>query len=169
MKDKVIQLYEHFFQITSNNPNFEFRPKIRDKKMIETFVSKLNVSQGPDWLFNYFCYQFQRYADKKTRFGKGIVMLGWVIGDKALKRYSEASDEEKYYGEKFRLDHNISNPLTIRTPVDTRSYRQREKKRFYNQVRGLIHCKENDLKYDQKDKLCMFCKNKKECEIWKNN
>lgn len=169
MISKVNQLYEYFFQISSNNPSFEFRPKLREKKMVESFVKKLNVSQGSDWLFNYFCYQFQRYADKKTRFGKGIVMLGWVIGDKALKRYREASDEEKYWGEKFRLDNNTSNPLINRTPVDTRSYKQREKKRFYNQLRGLIHCKENDLKYDQKDKVCVFCKNKKECETWNVN
>lgn len=164
MRQKVISLYEYFFQISSCNPSFEFRPRDRELKMIENFEKKLKISYGSDWLFNYFCYQFSRYSTLKTRFGKGIVMLGWVVGDQALNKYKKASEEERYYGEKFKADYNLSNilekPLVIRISTE---YLDRERKRFYNTERGLLHCTENSL-FDKKNSNCMFCKNKQECE-----
>ena len=163
MQNKVIQLYEHFFQVSTNNQNFEFRPKERERKMIDTFVSKLTPSHGEDWLFGYFCYQFSRYIDLKTRFGKGVVMLGWIIGDKALKKYRDASDEEKYWGDQFKTRFNIHNPLIEKQPIEYKEYKDKERRRFYNSVRGLLHCKENDL-YNDKNRHCIFCKNLKDCK-----
>lgn len=131
--------------------------------MIDNFLEQLTPSHDSDWLFNYFCFQFGRYSTMKTRFD-GKIMLGWVIGKKSLKHFKEASDEELYWGEKFRLDFSIKNPLRVTEKINMSSYLNQERVRFYNTERGLIHCKELELKYTTLNKHCLFCKNKEYCK-----
>lgn len=164
MIEKVKQVYEYLYSASSGNRNFTFKPKERDLKMIENFVKTLNPSHGDDWLFNFMCFQFSRYYDLNTRFGKGRIMLGWVIGEKALKKYSNAPNEEKYWGEEFKVKLELKNPLN--KPVSckpNKSYLDRERKRFEVPERQLIHCQEMNL-FDSKNKVCMFCKNKELCK-----
>lgn len=164
MKQKVIQLYEHFFQISAGNPNFDFKPKENENKVIDNFVKKLTLSHGEEWLFNYFCYQFSRYYNLKTRFGKGVVMISWILGKKALNKYSEASEEEKYWGDVFKERFNIRNPLFKRQTIEIDiSYHNRERTRFKQSERQLIHCSEMNL-FNEKNKICMFCKNRNICK-----
>lgn len=164
MIEKVKILYEYLYGVTSGNRNFEFKPREREQKMIENFVKQLTPSHGDDWLYNYMTFQFSRYAEQHTRFGKGKVMLGWVTGQKAFKKYKEAPDEEKYWGEVFRTRFSLQNPLLETLSIQiSRSYKDRERIRFQDSERQFIHCNENNL-FDNRSKECMFCKNKELCK-----
>lgn len=160
--DKTIILFEYFYQVVSGNKVFEFEPKERDMKMIKNFIKSLSVSHDSNWLYDYFAFQFQRYNTMKTRFGKGKVMLGWIIGPKSLKYYRECSEEEKYWGEQFKLDKDLKNPLVERSKVDLFSHLDKERLRWYGTDRGLIHCKDMNLA-DHKSKYCKMCKNNRYC------
>ena len=164
MKEKVIKMYEYLYGISTGNQNFEFKPSEKDNKILDNFVSKLTPSHGDDWLFTFMNYQFSRYIDQETRFGKGKILLGWVIGDKAIQKYKDATDEEKYYGEKFKTDYQVTNILTEPPKVEiSKEYLDRERSRFYATERGLIHCTENKL-YDPSSKWCMTCHYKLYCK-----
>jgi len=165
MIEKVKQVYEYLYSATSGNRNFEFKPKERELKIIENFVKNLGLSHGDDWLFDFMCFQFSRYVDLKTRFGKGRIMLGWVIGDKAFKKYISAPNEEKYWGEAFKTRFELRNPLNkaLSCPQG-KSHKDRERARFKDLERQLIHCYENGL-FSYKNKICMFCKNKELCRV----
>jgi hypothetical protein len=164
MKDKVILLYEYFFQVITGNPFFEYKPKGRDNRMIDKYLLNMTESYGDEYLFEYFCYQFNRYSDKMTRFGKGVIMLSWIIGDAALLKWKNATPDERFYGDKLKTDFGLKNPL-IKTqePLNLFPNKERERQRFLGTDQGLIHCKQNDL-WDPKSKYCMFCKYKKWCE-----
>jgi len=163
VKQQVRQLYEYFYQLSTGNQNFEFKPKENERKMIDNFIAKLTPSHGEDWLFHYMCYQFSRYCDQKTRFGKGIVFVGWIFGPAALERYKNATDEEKYWGEQFKERFLAKNPLIkpLSIKIDI-SYKNRERTRFKQLERQFLHCSEMNL-FEERNKICMFCKSKELC------
>lgn len=164
MENKVKTIYQYLYEKAVGKQFSNFRYSERDQTMIDKFVSKLNYSIGDDWLWNYFCYQFQRYVDLKTRLGKGIVPLSWVIGEKALKRYREATEEELFYINEFKIRYNVKSPLFEPETVKfSDNYRNNERKRFTDLNRRLIHCRENEL-FDSKNKVCFSCKNKEYCK-----
>lgn len=166
-REKVAFLYQYFYRIVSNNRSFRYSPKQRESKMIDNFLSMLTPSHGDDWMFEYFAYQFQRYDSMETSMGKGKVMLGWVIGKKALDHFRNASEEQRFWGEKFVSENRIKNPFRYPLKVNLSDNNDRERLRFYGTDRGILHCMELEL-YDKKNKNCFLCRNKKDCEeIWR--
>ncbi len=160
-KDKIIILYEYIYGEFSGNKDFILKMTSRNNKIIENFVSSLPSNYGDNWLFNFFCFQFSKYYDKKTRFGVGKIMLNWILSVKAVKYFNDAPDEEKYWGEVFKSKFKLVNPLLKRGVFD-KSYLDLERKRFYNTDLGLLHCIDLGL-YDKMNKNCIFCKNRKIC------
>lgn len=161
-KSKLI--YEYLYGVCSGvvYGNFWFMPN--EEKMFDNFVKKLNYSIGDDWLWNFFCFQFNHYVDMKTFNGRGKVMVGWVIGDKALQRFRNATEQEMYFTEVFRNRFKVKNPLkVVETLTPDKEYLERERNRFKDSVRQLIHCKEHNL-YDSKSKTCFMCINKNDCK-----
>jgi hypothetical protein len=123
----------------------------------------LSESHGEEWLFDFMCFGFHRFVDLKTRFGKGIVKLDWVIGKKPVERFNHASREQLHHSEMFRLEYGIKNVIRQHIKLGTADdYRNRERRRFYNTERGLLHCVENQL-YEPSNKNCVTCKNRSEC------
>jgi hypothetical protein len=162
MKEKVKVVYEYLFKKISGGKSSKFRYSEREEVMIDNFCSRLTMSHGDDWIWNYMCYQFCRYDELDTKVGKGKVMLGWVVGKKAFDKYLNASEEEKFYGEEIKRKYDLRNPIKILGTLDTLEYKERERKRFYGTERGLVHCVENEL-YSKISRLCMFCKFNKYC------
>jgi hypothetical protein len=165
MFDDIVKLYEYLYQKVSGNRIYEFKPNNNQKKIIDTFINYLSPSHGQIWLFNFMSYQFFRYHDLKTRFGRGIVQLNWVIGKKALNKFNNASEEEFYMMEEFKFNYSIINILSSRKDISEsyKIYLDQERKRFYGTIRGYIHCTELGL-YDPINKNCMFCKNNLNCK-----
>ena len=165
MFEDFVKLYEYLYQKTSGNKLFEFKPNKTNKIKIDCFLNGLTSSYGQFWLFNFLTYQFFRYHDLKTRFGRGIVQLNWVLGKKALNKFNNASEEEFYMMEEFKSNYSIKNILASRKDISEsyKVYLDQERKRFYGTIRGYIHCTELGL-YDPINKNCMFCKNNLNCK-----
>lgn len=162
MKDKfkvVCKMYEYFFIEVSGYNNFEFKPKGSQIKQIENFVKKKENEIATNWLYDFFSYQFGRYYDKKTRFGTGIVQLNWVIGDKALLKYKNRSEEELYYTNIFIKKFKLKNPLIKKEKLFLSD-------EYFNKIRkikNIFRCFGLTL-YDPKNKICTFCSNKLICK-----
>ena len=164
MEEKIGKLYEFFYVLVSGNRFYEFNPTEVQKKTIQNFIVMLPIGVGDEWLFEYFCFSFAKRETQKTRFGKGKVMLNWVVGKKSLRTYMEATEEEKYWGEEFRLRHKLTNPLFTYTKIIPSSdYKNKERLRFYNTDAGLLHCLEMNL-FEENNKNCLFCINRKFCK-----
>ena len=162
-REKVIRLFEYLYQQTSGSPYFKFKSTERENKMIDNFVYLLPENYGDVWLFDFMTFQFSRYYDQNTRFGRGKVMLGWVIGKKALAAFRTATEEQFYYVMKFKEICRVKNILLTPTKVEFSSnYKNDERKRFFNTDRGLLHCTEMNL-FEEKNKICVICKNRNFC------
>lgn len=163
MIDKLTILYQYLYRETFRVPKYRFRPSLANLKLMEGFVSKLDHSVGEGWLYDYVCYQFQRVKDFESKFYGARVMPSWIFGPKALKRYKEASFEEKSYAEKFKIALGLKNPLLKIGKVDLRSLFENERGRFYGTYRGLVHCLMLEL-FDEKSGFCDKCIHRPVCD-----
>lgn len=165
MIQQVKEIYQYLYEICSGHRFDNFRYSKNDQTIIDRFVAKLNYSIGEDWLWEYFCYQFNRYVDLNTRIGKGKIPVSWVMGQKAIEKYKNVSEEELFYVNEFKIRFDIKNPISKKELIiRDNNYKDMERKRFKNAERQFIHCKENDL-FDKLNKICFNCKNKKYCEL----
>lgn len=164
MKEDVLKLYEYLYRISSKNRSFKFKPSLRETTIIDNFVGKLTESHGKDWLFNFLTYQFSRYIDQDTQFGNGKILVGWVLGDKALQRFRDASEQELYYANQFIVNYEVKNILFERELIDDSDYKHRERMRYYGTDRGLVHCKTMINLFNPQHKDCIFCKYKEYCK-----
>jgi len=162
MKKKVEKLYEKFFRLTSKKQDFIFQSSSKEKKMIENFLAKLDETANEEWLFDFLLFGFSRYADLETRYGKGLVQLSWVIGQKAIDTFKKRTEEQLYYTQKFKEEYGINKEVKKEKPFNE-SFLNREKQRFYNTERGLLHCKEM-LFTPNESNSCLNCKFKEECK-----
>lgn len=169
--DFIIELYELFYRDFTGNRKYKFNYNKQNLTLVKKFIDKLNYNHNEDWLFDYFGFQFQVRSTQNINpnfmFGKVKVMLGWIIGPKALSTYLKASDEQKYYGREYIINRKIKNPKQERfipfENVELKDYYDRERRRFLNTDLGLVHCKDLGLSYDKRSKYCVTCKNKKLC------
>lgn len=163
MEEKLKQIYQYLYETCSGGRFDNFKYSQKDQTLIDKFIKRLNYSIGENWLWDYFCYQFNRYIDLKTRLGTGRIPLSWVVGDKAWNKWQEASEEELFYVNDFKTRFNLKNPVFERVfLLRDNSYKERERNRFKNDERRLVHCKENSL-FDRLSKTCFKCKNKVYC------
>lgn len=163
MYELVRNTYEYFFSIVSGYGSYEIKETKRNKTLIDNFVKLLPEETGEDWMFNYFAFQFFRYYDKKTRFGKGKVQLNWTIGKNAYEAWQEMSEEQRYLVDEFLEKLKIENPREAEQKPISSSFYENEKNRFLNTELGRINCDTFDLKYNSKSKVCEKCSFKNMC------
>lgn len=161
----VLNLYKDIYRKVNGK-----LPKISDTqiKSIEKFYiqvgKELNVSEN--WWFEYLCYQFEYFCEKDTRFGKGKILPNWIFGKEAYKRWENRDDRFwMYWVDMFVTKYEINRPknFTRVSYSDIVSFKERERRRFFNTEKGLAHCLENYL-YDAKGETCRICKFKKNCD-----
>jgi len=157
----VEKIYEKLFRSSSKDDSFTFTPTPTEKKMIENFIAKLPKETSEDWLFDFLTFGFSRYSDLNTRYGKGLIQLSWVIGQKAIDAYNKRNEGQIYYTQKFKAENKIQKEVKKAKPFNE-SFLNREKQRFYNTERGLLHCKEM-LFISNQSNSCLNCKFKEEC------
>lgn len=182
---KVSVTYEFFIQEISNKFDFDFKPNRNEKALIKNFCAYLEEqfsskeTIGVDWLFNYFSFQFNYWLDKITRRGSsGIADLSWIIGDKAYARWEERTPQFKYFVDKGLLlfykgiKKSKLEFLLQETPkrlhkdlLEIDIAEEIEKKRFYGQKRGLLHCSSTTTLYHHRSPLCSNCSFRNECFI----
>jgi hypothetical protein len=163
---EIIQLYEYFYRDYTGIKNFKFNITQGNIKHVKNFRSMLTYSHGYDWLFDYFCFQFQRRSTQTIKadfmHGKVKMMISWIIGQKAFESYKKASDEEKFYGHEYKRIRGLKNPFVEKKVLDKQIFENNERRRFYNTELGFIHCTDLNL-FSGSNKYCLGCKNRTLC------
>jgi hypothetical protein len=171
----IMELYQEYYIQISGHKNYTFRPTGNDKKLIARYAHWMwNVygkeSVGLNILIQYFDFQFNYYCRLDTRFGRGVIMLNWVIGDKARKRWQER-DKDWDFAVKFTLNRDTNQKfnryfLTAVSQVQTEKRRkyllelgvdERQKQRYYNSQRGFAICLSSTTLYNPKSPFCKGC------------
>lgn len=161
-EQQIIKYYEYFYQKISGSKKFTLKLTAQNNSLIKNFIEIIPETAGEDWLFDFFNYQFFRYADKETRFGKGKVMLSWVIGKNALQEYRERTEQQIYLAGEFKKKYNISPLKKQETKkVETKDY-------IYNltKVKNFALCINSmfDIKEIFSSINCMGCEGYEYCK-----
>lgn len=157
------QQYYYFFRKVFKK-RISFSEK--DEKIIQSFESLLKKQYkggiGEEWIFNYLTFQFNKYSTAKTKMS---LQINWVYGSKGLQNWKERNIEHhKYFDTQFKEKHNIKRKDLIKEEqiLISKEYKKRERNRFKDQNRKLLHCIELEL-YEEKNSDCIFCKFKTIC------
>lgn len=136
------------------------------EKMMSNFLKKIPLNADSEWIYDYLLFHFSRRLNQNTSFGKGIIMPGWILGQKALSDYRECSDSERYYYRTtFQRLYNLKNPFKEEIDRNTiLEWKEAERKRFSNPDRQYIHCEELQL-FDQNSSKCINCTYKPICNL----
>lgn len=172
-------LQEYFYQKISQNPNYSFEPSDRENQYILSFVTLLKKHFGDDLssigtktLFGYFLFQYNSRYEQDTRFGKGTVMLNWIIGKKAFDKWVNRKETVMFYEHRFLDIYNASeedfksiySPDIQENNIDLSYTEENDKQRFYNTERGLITCINTTTLYNHRSKWCLTCRSKTTCK-----
>jgi len=159
----VITMFEHIHKKVIGNAKYKFRANGNNIKMVNNFCNKLTPSYGEQWLTDVISFGFFRYHDMDTKFGKGkMILVGWILGDKNIKAFNDASAEQRFVFDQFKAKYGIHYQEQTVASIDMNAYGINERKRFYNTDRGFIHCKEMGLTRG-KNKYCLMCNYKEYC------
>ena len=121
---------------------------------------------GFESLFNYLCFGFSKYEGLDTNQGKNNIPCSWVFGQKTFKSYQERDHEKSDYWVSIMMkNYRIKKGDLIKEEkieINIEELNSRERKRFINKERQLIHCIENSL-YNENNADCIICVEKKIC------
>lgn len=184
----IEELQTHFFRQVSGYENYKFKVQQRDVAMIAKFVKwgKENYkdSFSTDFLINYFEFHYSYYSRITTRFGKGVIMLNWIVGEKARERWKDRDLKNNRYI-KFSLNKNSQGYLKnlylssrqkqkdrekIKYILEINNLEEEFKKAFYDSEKGFLFCCQQTTLYNGNSELCRNCKFKEQCkETLKSN
>lgn len=170
----ICELYTEFFRQVSLNGNFVYVPDGRGKKkdplIICRFINWLNKEYNGqvdiNFLIDYFRFQFSHYIGVKTSYGRNIIMIHWIIGQGAVKRWKER-DVRKKWIVRVKLKNEVQLKLTSTYNKIKRNkeniflkiyqYEENDKRRFYNTIKGFQYCLFTTTLYNPKSDLCSGC------------
>ncbi len=179
----IIQLYTEFFRQVSLNKNFIFKRWSKDIKTISKFSDWLlkeykQEQIGILFLIDFFKFQFSRYAGVNTQYGRNIIMLNWLIGDKAKKAWLDQKHSKKWII-KVKLKKSVeiqlikafeeqiknskSSALKSRY-LKIHEHEEIAKQRFFNTKKGFLYCHGTTTLYNKKSSLCSECLFKEDCQ-----
>lgn len=180
----TIELYTEFFRQVTYNKDFTFRKLPKDLKIISRFcdwmLKKYKPEQiGIDFLIEFFKFQFSRYAGKQTQYGMNVIMIHWLIGDKAQKAWDEQKYSKKWIV-KVKLRKNVEIRLleafksqikiakkqnNKQSYLKVHQHEETAKKRFFNLKKGFLYCHGTTTLHNPKSDFCNRCNFKQECII----
>lgn len=158
--DDVINVYERLYRQVYNQPDFVFNFTVQRRKVLNKFLTIVPFTAGQNWIKEYLLFQFYRYSTQKKTYSS-IKNIAWVFGDKAYQCWSARTPEELYYCQLFKYKFNIKLYDHI-TLTNSGVYDNMERNRFFNSLRGYLHCKNLGLNY-QINGTCLLCKFKNWC------
>jgi hypothetical protein len=156
------QQYGYFYKkVLKNKPSFTDKNEKELSSFVKLLENKYGESIGEEWLFEYLCFQFNKFSSAETNMK---IQTNWIYGKKALKNYQDRHEEADYFAKEFRHDYNIKRGHVFSDSEISISkhYKDSEKVRFKDKYRKLLHCAELDL-YDDKSAICMFCEVRDKC------
>ena len=171
------------FNYTENTSLYNFSNFLKEKN-----PQYLNI----DWLFDYFNTQFTYWdfiknSKERDSGERYYIMLHWVLGQKALKRYLSKTKSDTYYYHsnfypKYEIKKNeLIDILRIKgfliekedsiieedSVIEINPLNKNEeniKKRFYNKIEGLYTCINFTTLFRFNSPLCRDCNYKKACK-----
>ena len=162
-KETLISQYKYFFKKVFNEiPEI----KKRDESYINTFLNLLDElygldNIGEDFLFNYLIFQFDKYSTADINMK---VQLNWIYGKQAIEKWQSKTENYDYFGSLFRQRFNIRYKHGFSRPESVSVvYKDRERRRFSDVKRQLLHCIELSL-YSEDSEVCKGCEMYEICE-----
>lgn len=172
------------FNYTENTSLYNFANFLKEKNPHYLTV---------DWLFDYFNTQFTYWSfikDSKERDNgeKYYIMLHWVLGQKALKRYLAKTKKDTYFYHsnfypKYEIKKdNLIEALRIKgfiieeedstiveedkliTINPLKDSEERQKKKLHNTIEGFYICLNFTTLFKFNSPLCMSCVYKNACK-----
>ena len=169
----VVDIYIDFYRQVSLNADYKFSCSDRDATMINNFIDRLNkdvgLALGKNYLIDYFEHAFNYWYSLDTKFGKGNVMLNWVIGQAAYERWSSRHKHSFKYFVRCGLKKDIAVKRKRETTLNkvvlqTNIAEEELKAKFHNSMKGFVFCVGNTTMYNHKSALCGTCKNITKCK-----
>lgn len=163
MRELLKLFYSYFYRkVFRERPSFSDR----DEKAISSFEKILNDQYGDsvneEWLFSFLLFQFNKFVSADT---KMKIQLNWIYGKKSLQSWRDRNKEfYEHFDNKFKDLYNLkrSDLINDNSTSISRSYQTRERNRFKEDIRKLLHCRELQL-FDGDSADCRFCKVKGKC------
>jgi hypothetical protein len=182
----VIKIYEEFYRQATLRQYFEFKHHPMERKQIISFTKwfkkEYKEQKSIEVLIQYFEFQFSHYAGIQTKYGKNSIILSWLIGVKARKRWIDR-DKTKHWLVKFRLkdvdmklhkafkDERLLEKIIKNQKIFSQlnSYEEKEKQRFYNTLKGFIYCMTTTTLFNPLSQFCNGCTNQNVCKTTLEN
>lgn len=180
----ICELYTEFYRQVSLNRNFTYNPSHSglktDQLIICRFIKflKTDYNQQADigFLIDYFKFQFSHYSGINTSYGKNAIMLHWIIGEKAIKRWKDR-DVRKKWIVRVKLKNEVELKLVetfnkIKRQdrakqgifINLQKHEEIDKNRFFNQDKGFDYCLVTTTLFNPLSELCLSCNMNKHCK-----
>lgn len=174
----VVDCYIEQYRATSLFKNFTFRCTDSQAKSINNFISKIEKQYDPlhltvDFFNDYFSFQFNRYYKIKTPYGRGSVMLNWLIGDKAIELWLNRDKKKASFSvmKNINADTKSVKKKILKTEqsfsellLNTQLVEENSKAKYHNTTKGLLYCYTTTTLYNHKSKFCSTCKSAEICK-----
>lgn len=160
--------------------DYEFIPNIKDEAMIRNFCDYMNgnYTVSVRFLYEYMSFQFERWVGINTKFGKGAIMLNWIIGKKAISEFLYKTEHRKDYSSNiskiggvsyadFIKETGFEMPYKGNSWMNSREYvlmEEEVRSRYFNTDVGFKLCLDYTLLYYNNSKYCPECIFKMECK-----
>lgn len=140
-----------------------------NQECITTFLIELHkkiglAHIGENYINDYLIYQFNYWIDKDVQFGNSITIKK-VFAIESLKRYLNRDPDFNWYMAKLQIEPYLTPIKEIKAKSDKlNDTEENEKRRFYNEKRGLIHCFDTTTLFNHNSPLCISCIHKEVCK-----
>lgn len=179
-----IDLIHSFFEYFSKKVyglEQKFYKTSTSEKHAQSFLDLLDKnykSAGKDFLFKYFCFQFNYWCwkgiEKSTSVYGKTIQLSFIIGKKAFDRFHNRNTEfdwqldrfpfmEQYSIKKSDLITDFSSHIIKedKVKIDTEAP---IKLAMYNLPEGFLNCIDFSTMYNHKSHICQSCIYKIDCK-----
>lgn len=175
-------LYENLYKQCTQNKNYVYKSVDRDRKLILKFIVWIIKKYGKDKITNdlliqYFEFQFSYYRGVITPSGKNSIMMNWIVGPMAIKRWEERNIKENHVV-RWRVQRDniklsisdevkkkkVNKALLFRYLKQINPIEEQEKLRYLNKRIGYIHCRDFTTLYNPNSEICnKKCAYKEQC------
>lgn len=160
----IVNLYLELYKKVAMNENYVLKYSEAQEKMIYNFIDHFGAEKIHDtFLKMYFEFQFN-FTFKFEKFGKGNVMLNWIIGKKAIERWS-VRDKFKF---KYHILYGIKQFVEISKKNDAYvgwwdqlakglAHEDIQRARYLNTNKGMLWCYSMTTMYNHRSDSCILC------------
>lgn len=183
----IVTAYEYFYRIVTADFKYTYTPIPSDESALDNFLASMRKEYGKNlhisliltFIEHSFDYWvgFKSESTRKTRYGLKGIMLSWIIGKPAIKRFENMSERVRHFPRALRYIHrttglNIYSEFGIEQVIKPELHDYIEvnpneeywKKMNHNTKHGLPTCVENTKLFNHKSELCMTCTAAEKCK-----